>query len=869
VAFLDEMWQHWPAALRAEDGGLALALYGGQGTAPLDLRNDTAGGSPYGGLGVARTRTVWLWFPGADADAAAVHRAAAQFRHALRPVAPPKWVCFSGITGAPVWPCDPDLFPNEEKQFETAHLGIVHQRDAFDIHGFLDYGDVHHRWDSKNNTWDREYRYWVNNESTCESTTSLHWLQYLRTGKRKFYDFCEQRSWHLMDVDTIHEERPGPLSGQAEEQPPAEDRDPAYRRGVMHVHAINHWFSHAAADHTHADYALWHAHLSGGYRGFDVAAELADTARRGPLARLGCQWRGFHFPSRYAVDLYQHFWDEDLIEFARQNLDVPVVHYPPRVTIGGDDRPILSYDRYVRQTGDAWIRKRCIEGNAGPFVTGYTDHSRAILYSHTRNPDVLRLELLRRVGYAGVTRYLDPICADDFTKLTPPGYGWIYFGVPKYAWVMWALADAKLWPPRPEPAVVRTNAAGGGAWSEGKTWAGGRPPRPEEAAQVVAGDHLVADLPADDSVDCAGLKVEGRLTFGAGARSLVVSGDVVVAKGGSLEIGPGHALRIASEFNAARGLTVESGGSFQCRGASPKQPDAVLAALGDRDDVAAYAHFESGAKALVQNAEVRNLGMAWTFKGRAAATKRLEGRTGIASATADLAPFTGNRVVGCAFGLDLLAVPSKFEVRDCEFRRCKVGLNVRGNRGSEMAVTGCRFEQNETGATLTLSRDAKKPPACEVKGNVFARNTHSGVTLMAVGDSRLTVEDNTYEENEAGFESLSPGKATLARETFVGNRRGLAVQATELTVLAGRFGRSDAGDRANTEADVAFTTGGVTRATEQSGGVRLKGCTLASPVTVGSVERHGKAWVIAEDAAGGPAKPRVWGQPPPEPKPEK
>jgi hypothetical protein len=118
-------------------------------------------------------------------------------------------------------------------------------------------------------------------------------------------------------------------------------------------------------------------------------------------------------------------------------------------------------------------------------------------------------------------------------------------------------------------AEITTNGLGGGRWSEGDTWRGGKVPGPEDVAVIAARDAVLFDRDDAEAVTCKQLVLDPGSSFafqsGLGKRTLTVNGPIEVY--GSLKMhAPGItdslAIRLNAEVYAERVITVARGGGL-------------------------------------------------------------------------------------------------------------------------------------------------------------------------------------------------------------------------------------------------------------------------------------------------------------------
>jgi hypothetical protein len=257
------------------------------------------------GQGVAKTHEFFYYFHQGDAGKAASAGTCRAFNDPLLGFVTPQWYSFTEAIGR-FHPYDPTNFPVLE-QYMSRHLNwvIKHQREWSLWYGMFDYGDTQSQRTDVPGQWSYYVdRYaWLNTEAYVDNAV---WMQYLRTGKREYYDFAEAMERHHMDVDTIHyEEKPGQTSvfqeirpqiplGQIKVAPSSEEIN--FVGGSLR-HNINHWGDPGAPteEQTWNDGEMAYYYLSGYCRALDVARLHADFGIGTVVAQAwenGCANRG-------------------------------------------------------------------------------------------------------------------------------------------------------------------------------------------------------------------------------------------------------------------------------------------------------------------------------------------------------------------------------------------------------------------------------------------------------------------------------------------------------------------------------------------------------------------------------------------------
>jgi hypothetical protein len=278
-----DFWQQFPKALKVDptEPSLTVSLWPEQ-AGELDLQTTSAAfgpdavarGSAYG---LAKTHELVVDFHAAGTEAVEGHH----FAHAvqeplhLRPSA--AWINDTGVLGR-LAPNDTDRQLADELVLERLFDWATRQQDRFHWYGMLDFGDTMtwHRKEAYDKSydswgWHPEGRWgWFNCEAVGTHTGAL--LQYLRTGRWKYFQFGEDLTRHIMDVDTVH------YNTIASDPRLAAVMDDEYSRvGSMHRHNANHWGGrNEEASHTSVVGILLYYYLTGDPRAHDVALEVGD-----------------------------------------------------------------------------------------------------------------------------------------------------------------------------------------------------------------------------------------------------------------------------------------------------------------------------------------------------------------------------------------------------------------------------------------------------------------------------------------------------------------------------------------------------------------------------------------------------------------
>jgi len=206
-------------------------------------------------MGLAVTHECLYYFHEGGCREAKSAEMARAFNRRLIAYVTPQWYCGSEAFGK-IHPHDAQNFPlAEEHLSRTIDWAIRHQNEWSHWYGMLNYGDTQTRRDLVKGQWGRFCgRFgWLNTEVEAHHCA---FIQYVRTGKREYYDFAEAMSRHHMDVDTI-----------------SWHVNKAFV-GMSHRHDIDHWGGSLGASHGWLNGYMDHYYLSGYQRAFEVSRDL-------------------------------------------------------------------------------------------------------------------------------------------------------------------------------------------------------------------------------------------------------------------------------------------------------------------------------------------------------------------------------------------------------------------------------------------------------------------------------------------------------------------------------------------------------------------------------------------------------------------
>ncbi|MDN5213522.1 hypothetical protein QQ020_15735 [Fulvivirgaceae bacterium BMA12] len=175
-------------------------------------------------------------------------------------------------------------------------------------YGMFDYGDF------KTHYFNKEWKMWANNEPAQDF---MLWMQFVRTGDRKYYLAAEAMSRHAMDVDNIHWPKAPRYYGDtnpsldfwtSKDQPAATPY-----LGIGRRHASQHWISLLSA-HVWVQGWLASYYLSGNHRGLEAARQTADTYSKRIWGDHGLTGRRLYLSVWNMVEVWDATKDECYFE---------------------------------------------------------------------------------------------------------------------------------------------------------------------------------------------------------------------------------------------------------------------------------------------------------------------------------------------------------------------------------------------------------------------------------------------------------------------------------------------------------------------------------------------------------------------------
>ncbi len=286
---------------------------------PIDLSttSKSVGPDDYGrgnAFGLGKTHELLLYFHRGDAAEANVYEVAGSFMEPFLVRPNPYWVDATGTLGR-LFPVD-HKYATQERVLEGLFDWADRHPRHFKWYGMLDFGDTLTWWRDSDEDghyggfgWHPIGRWgWYNCEGVGTHTGAL--LQYVRSGAWKYFEFGENLTQHLMDVDTVHYNT---IDNDKRIKHVLNHR---YSRvGAMHRHSGDHWGGRTdEASHTSVVGILLYYYLTANERALDVAKEIGEYFLTEPFTYID---RPDVAPNRAMANalwgdvlLYQLTWDE-------------------------------------------------------------------------------------------------------------------------------------------------------------------------------------------------------------------------------------------------------------------------------------------------------------------------------------------------------------------------------------------------------------------------------------------------------------------------------------------------------------------------------------------------------------------------------
>lgn len=377
---LREFWQNWPKAIDAQPGLVKLelfprlpaGLYDGKPLAEESkLYYYLRGGKYTLKVGAAKTHEFWIRYLDGKPDA---EQLGAFFRAAEDPLLATCEPAHASATKAAgdFPPADPKKYAGYDAWLDRALVAHLKLRDRDREYGMLNFGD----WYGERGV------NWGNLEYDLAHGL---FLQYLRTGDRRYFTRASEAARHHIDVDVVHAVNPHLKNPWG--RPPAV--------GDVWLHCVGHTggYYDKAALPVENTYQMGHStnfghvwvsgdldyyHLTGDRRAREVALQVADTMAAQMPTAYGDHIRAVGWPMILVLDAYQSTGERKYLEAAAKNWEVL--------------KKNIDWKRgwVVRLAKGHCLHEdtRC-EGNV-PFMLGMTLGALARYHRVTGDPEALR-----------------------------------------------------------------------------------------------------------------------------------------------------------------------------------------------------------------------------------------------------------------------------------------------------------------------------------------------------------------------------------------------------------------------------------------------------------------------------------------------
>ena len=377
---LREFWQNWPKSLSVDAASQRVGicpdlpgeLYANR---PLEEENKLfyhiRDGQHTFKIGLAKTHELWFTFLTGQPDTQALCGFFQAAEQPLLATCSPEYACATNAVG-PLQPADPDKYFGYDPWLDRALDAHLSRRDKVREYGILNYGD----WFGERSV------NWGNLE--YDFAHGL-FLQYLRSGDRRYFSRAEQAARHHIDVDVVHATNPHLKNPWG----------PAPQVGEIWLHCLNHTggYYEDAPLPVSRTYQMGHStnfghvwlsgdfdyyHLTGDRRAREVAVQMADAMVRHMPTRYGTHIRALGWPMIMVLHAYEATGDQKYLDAATLNWQVL------KKEIDWDKGWVVRLAK-----GHCLHEERTCQGNV-PFMEGMTLCALTRYHRVTGNPEVLK-----------------------------------------------------------------------------------------------------------------------------------------------------------------------------------------------------------------------------------------------------------------------------------------------------------------------------------------------------------------------------------------------------------------------------------------------------------------------------------------------
>jgi hypothetical protein len=390
---LREFWQNWPKATSCRRGCVRLELcpelpeklYQGK---PLEEENKLyyalRDGMHTFKVGVAKTHEFWVHYFAGKRDGKRLDEFFQAAEDPLLATCEPAYASSTKAAGE-FPPADPEKYFGYDAWLDRALESHLKRRDQVREYGMLNYGD----WYGERSV------NWGNLEYDLAHGL---FLQYLRTGDRRFFLRAEQAARHHIDVDVVHAVNPHLKNPWG----------PPPRVGDIWLHCLNHtggYYDDAPLPvsrtyqmghstnfgHVWVSGDLDYYYLTGDRRALEVSLNIADAMASHMPTRYGTHIRALGWPMILVLAAYEATGDEKYLEAATKNWEVLKKNIDWDrgwvVQLAGDH--CLHPEGSTREERQTKYRDQRCRGNV-PFMEGLTLCALARYHRVSGDPEVLK-----------------------------------------------------------------------------------------------------------------------------------------------------------------------------------------------------------------------------------------------------------------------------------------------------------------------------------------------------------------------------------------------------------------------------------------------------------------------------------------------
>lgn len=224
-------------------------------------------------IGVGKTHELLIFLHDPRSTPYAVAGVMAAFQRPPLPFVSPAWNAATRAVGF-ISPQRRSAFAQVEDSVELIWEFLFYNQANEPWYGMTDYGDMQDCFEYRRQTWRYLRGRWGWHAQMFHDLAL--YIEYLRTGDRRYFDAAEALTRHMVDVDTVHYERP-------------DNHTPIDRVGSVHRHNAQHWVDIGEPKYTRINGWFLYYFLTGHDRTWDVLRD--ETIPFMANSREG-RWRG-------------------------------------------------------------------------------------------------------------------------------------------------------------------------------------------------------------------------------------------------------------------------------------------------------------------------------------------------------------------------------------------------------------------------------------------------------------------------------------------------------------------------------------------------------------------------------------------------